>query len=407
MSSGDTTEGGITLLVEASRDTETTKQESLVWLRQSQSLDVQPCTGTINTHYGTDFVSLLAFQIPWAVADAPPDGFPFCFIRQLSLYLVSTIYTPKVTLHWTGRQLWCLVQTLPQPRRAALLRAARQGFVLFQDTDFWPRVNFRRGQWSVEWDREAYHRHWAEREKALHEVLAERIPVAALAHLVVTYATQQCPDVRLQVSQRGGFVNDRMGLDAYATWGVLQTFHWEVQQPTKSVSLAFPRDYWCELHVVVERGDRPYTFYSPDEHPLTELSLWDNGVLVCSGRHGEWHRSGCRAEDHRSGCRAEDDHLGCRAEDDHLGRWISPTPLAHYTCTLSRWHYKYHPKMLDGPADVLYVERRLQCESLEMRVQASPHLDPQARIHVWVVHPDGLGPRLLPRPMCEFRWCAE
>jgi len=355
--------GGLVALVTGDVDTADTAHEAIEWLSRSDRLE-SIVTGTMLRF--ADAITTITFHIPFVGPGcSPPMGYPFCFLRRISFEL--GIYFASrggpIVLSWTGHHLWCLVQALPTARRTALLRAARQGWVVFQIGDLLPCVAFQGGGWAVEWDSEAYQQFVTERQIMFKTWLSDRT-LPDLAHVVKAYQDQ--PSIlRLQVSQVYVFANpeQRRSLVFRDTFNPVRTFHHEVRLGgdvgQRLIVLNFPSAASLfELHALVERGDRPYTFYAPEEQPVVDLSLW-------SHRRPLPYRFSVDSNDH----------------------------LAHYVVTFARWHYV----TVDTGRDEV-VKQCLQPEGpplpasgLEVRVQLSPQLRFQDQLHLWAVgYEDGL-----------------
>jgi len=307
-----------------------------------------------------DVITALSFQIPWAQDGPPPVGYPFCFLRNVIILFMS-ISGRTAQMQWTGQQLWCLVQALPNERRTALLRAAQQGFVIFQGGEFWPALDIHCGSWCLEWDQEAYVQWWADCHETHRTVLAQLGDwlLPDLARTIEAYrAVPVVVRPAVNMCQQTVFLNLKKRdttLCREVPDFVVRSFHHEAPAIRSEIPLDFGDLALFELHVLVAHGNQPYTFYAPEDQPLDDLFLWHHEPMMVSN-----------------------------------DRWsLAPfSRVAHYVYRCAHWWYESARQVKTTDFSVpqhLRTEGQplVSVQPFVLHVKPSPRLDPQARLHIW------------------------
>lgn len=361
-------EGLLTLVSNTNaNDFETYHMEACEQEKISVPMDKDSYEGNFS-RYG-DAIPYIFFQFKCPNAH-PPLGFPFTCIKRISVFLNQTLI-----IEYTGRQMWCMIQTLPERKRHSIFMAAQRGIVMLKD--FMPSLNtvslpYFQTSWKIETDQQVYNHVLYLFRISQINLIADLVfeGITDLGQLTCLYAnatddrgtlTNYIPHIFVDPKLRDKMIKTQYSVP-YQRYFYKE---WDASQLHTSIDCTFRRA--LQFNFIVERKDNPNTFYTPKDEPIEEI------IISC--QNGTLFRGTC-------------DEMYIM--DKFVHDLPIPTNIAHYTHTYqSIDEYSNNQGNISFDGQLVKTQSFLNMKFLKstisIQVKISPRIDPKDKICMWIV----------------------
>jgi hypothetical protein len=361
--------GGIfTLLASEIKDTPTTYMEAT-------ETHVQVLTNQMTDDVYEGFFLKIGDIIPYVTFQFkcpnphPPLGYPFTYIKTIEILVGG-----QIIAHYTGKQLWCMIQTLHDEKRRSALLAAQKGIVILKD--FMPALSiaslvYHETKWKITTNQQVYERLLSSFRSSQSQMIADLVlnGIGDLGHLACLYAgtergsiTNYTPFVFLNTELRDKLIRE----DHSLLYPMYNYQEWPVSQCTNSIHIECTFRRVLQFNFIVERGDEPNTFYTPEDDPIEEIILDSNGVNMFRGSRNELY-----------------------IIDKFVHNLPIPTHVAHYTHTYQSFEeFSKGEGSLSNFNEIPIKGRsclNMSKMNFSVKVKISPHVDPNAKVCMWIM----------------------
>lgn len=360
--------GIFTLVASDTKDTSTNYTEATEI--HTQTLPNQATTNIYEGNFlrNGDIIPYVTFQFK-CPNPHPPLGYPFTCIKTIEILVGE-----QIIVHYTGKQLWCMIQTLHDEKRRSALLAAQKGIVVLKD--FMPSLSvvslvYCEIKWKITTNQQVYESLLSSFRSSQSQMIADLVlnGIGDLGHLACLYAntergsiTKYTPFVFLNTKFMGKLCSERHSL-LYAAYHYQE---WPVSQCKNSIHIQCNFRQGLQFNFIVERGDKPNTFYTPEEDPIEEITLNSNGSDLFHGSQDELY-----------------------IIDKIVHNLPIPTHVAHYTHTYQSFEEFSKGEGSLGKFNEIPMKGRsflnMSKLDLSVKIKISPHVDPNAKVCMWIM----------------------